>query len=77
MTGPRCRWPRNLSSCRNASGAPKHLFHITFAIARFFEILLFDIARSIAGLVALGLVIVLGCIGGVAGVRKLGRKFMK
>jgi hypothetical protein len=61
------------------------LFHITIAIARFFEILLFDIAKSIAGLVALALVILLAivlaivlvCIGGVAGVRKLGRKFMK
>jgi hypothetical protein len=53
------------------------LFHITIAIARFFEILLFDMAKSIAGLVALALAIVLGCIGGVAGVRKLGRMFMK
>ncbi len=53
------------------------LFHITIAIARFFEMLLFDIAKSVAGLVALAVVIVLICIGGVAGVRKLGRKFMK
>jgi hypothetical protein len=53
------------------------LFHITVAIARFFEILLFDIAKSIAGLVALAVALVLICIGSVAGVRKLGRKFMK
>jgi len=31
------------------------LFHITYAIARFFQILLFDIARSVAGLVVLAL----------------------
>ena len=53
------------------------MFHLTVAIARFFEILLLDIARSIAGLVALGLMIVLGCVCGVASLRKLGRKFMK
>jgi hypothetical protein len=53
------------------------LFHITFAIARFFEILLFDMAKSVAGLVALAAAVVLICIGGVAGVRKLRRKFMK
>lgn len=53
------------------------MFHLTVAIGRFFEILLFDIAKSIAGLVALGLIAVLCCIGGVVGVRKLGRKFTK
>ncbi len=53
------------------------MFHITIAIARFFEILLFDIIKSIAGLIALGIIVVLGCIGGVIGLRKLGRKFRK
>ncbi len=50
------------------------MFHLTVAIARFFEILLYDIARSVAGLVVLGLILVLGCIGGVIGIRRLGRK---
>lgn len=53
------------------------MFHITVAIARFFEILLFDIAKSIAALVGVGLLVVLGCVGGVIGLRKLGRKFIK
>jgi hypothetical protein len=50
------------------------LFHLTVAIARFFEILLFDIAKSIAGLLAVGLVVVLGCVGGLIGLRRLHRK---
>jgi hypothetical protein len=31
------------------------MFHITIAIARFFEILLLDIARSLAGVIAVAL----------------------
>jgi len=31
------------------------MFHITIAIARFFEILLLDIARSLAGVVAMAI----------------------
>jgi hypothetical protein len=50
------------------------LFHLTIAIARFFEILLFDIARSIAGLLAAGLLVVLGCIGGMIGLRRFCRR---
>ncbi len=53
------------------------MFHLTFAIARFFEILLFDIARSIAGLVALGLLVVTVCIGSAVGIRQLLRKFTR
>jgi len=49
------------------------LFHITVAIARFFEILLLDIVRSIAGLVVVGLVGLAGCVAGVIGLRRIGR----
>ena len=31
------------------------MFHITIAITRFFEILLLDIARSLAGVIGVGL----------------------
>ncbi len=53
------------------------MFHITIAIGRFFEILLFDIVKSIAGLIALGVIVALGCIGVVVGWRRLGRKTIK
>jgi hypothetical protein len=53
------------------------LFHLTIAIARFFEFLLLDIARSIAGLAALGLIGLVVCVAGVLGIYKLGRKIGK
>lgn len=39
------------------------MFHITVAIARFFEMLLLDIFRSVAGLLVAGIVIMAGGIG--------------
>jgi hypothetical protein len=53
------------------------LFHITVAIARFFEIMLWDIVQSIGGLVAIGVIVIFAGIASVAGIRKLGRKFTK
>jgi hypothetical protein len=49
------------------------LFHITVAIARFFEFLLLDIGKSIAGLVALGMVGLGACAAAVLVLRKIRR----
>ncbi len=53
------------------------MFHITVAIARFFEFLLIDIVRSIAGLVGLGLIALCGGVAAVLGLRKIGRTVRK
>jgi len=53
------------------------LFHITVAIARFFEFLLLDIAKSIAGVVVVVVLGLVGCVAGVLGLLKLGRRIAK
>ena len=52
---------------------PRPLFHLTIAIARFFEFLLLDIAKSIAGLAVLGLIGLAVCVAGVLALCKLAR----
>jgi hypothetical protein len=49
------------------------LFHLTVAIARFFEFLLLDIVKSIAALVVLGMVALAGGVAAVLALRKIGR----
>lgn len=53
------------------------MVHLTVAIGRFFEILLFDIVKSIAGLVALAVIVLAGGLVCLAGLRKLCRKFTR
>jgi len=50
------------------------LVHITVAIARFVEILLFDIARAAAGLLALGLLALGGVVLGLVWLRRMMRR---
>jgi hypothetical protein len=53
------------------------VFHLTVAIARFFEFLLLDIVQAIAGLVASALlVLIVGAAAAVALVR-LGRRMTR
>jgi hypothetical protein len=48
------------------------VFHLTLAIARFFEILLLDIAKSALGLIALAVLGLGGAIAGIIGIRRFG-----
>ncbi len=50
------------------------MFHLTVAIARFFEFLLLDIVKSIAGLVGIALVVLVVIAVGVAVLLRLGRR---
>ena len=50
------------------------MVHITVAIARFIEILLFDIARAAAGLVAAGALLLVACAGALVAVRRIRRR---
>ncbi len=47
------------------------MVHITVAVARFIEILLFDIARAAAGLVAAGVLLLAACVGAFVAVRRI------
>jgi hypothetical protein len=53
------------------------LFHLTVAIARFFEFLLLDIAKSIVGLAAFGLAVLVACVACVLGLQKLARRIAR
>jgi len=53
------------------------LFHLTVAIARFFEFLLLDIAKSIVGLAAFGLVVLIVCVASVLGLQRLARRIAR
>ena len=50
------------------------MVHITVAVARFVEILLFDIARTAAGLLGAGLLIIAACVGALIAVRRIARR---
>jgi len=49
------------------------VFHLTVAIARFFEFLLLDIVKSVAGVAAVALIGLVACAAVLAGVFRLGR----
>ncbi len=53
------------------------MFHLTVAIARFFEFLLLDIAKSIAGLAAFGLIVLVAGVAGVLGLQRLARRIAR
>ena len=56
------------------SVAERVLVHITVAIARFIEILLFDIARAAAGLIVIGLLVLGGCVAAIVTVLRAVRR---
>ena len=49
------------------------MFHLTVAIARFFEFLLLDIVKSVAGVAAIALIALVLCAAAIAGIFRLGR----
>ncbi len=53
------------------------MFHLTVAIARFFEFLLLDIARSIVGLAAFGMVVLVAGVASVLGLQRLARRIAR
>ena len=50
------------------------MVHITVAIARFVEILLFDIARAAAGLVVIGLLVLGGTMAAIVALLRAVRR---
>ncbi len=53
------------------------MFHLTVAIARFFEFLLLDIVKAVAGVAAAALIALVLFAMGVAGLFRLGRKIRR
>jgi hypothetical protein len=53
------------------------VFHLTVAIARFFEFLLLDIVRSIAGLVAFALVLLVAGAAAIVALIRLGQRIAR